>query len=196
MCCQEQEAEKNLLKLLWSKILKEIEYKISKWRKKKIIIAVDYENVKLTLRNKSTVGKWLEPDWAKLIEICSARGEIIIKKIFAPMLIREAGLERVYEFGFEISLSPAGKEGKDLGQADRNLNDKIRRDIINTNPDVLFVVADDKDHIDLLNFARDRGIEVIIVEIENAHSSIKELGVQIIKMPVKGEDISELPAVS
>lgn len=159
--------------------------------KKDVLLIVDWENVKKNIKTG------FQADWTALIEICAKKGDLDGNKtIFTPMYI-DYQLEKIAESnGFDISWTPAikSKSGSDQSMTDLNMM-WITRNRIEKNRRVkfLYIVSDDRHFAKLINYALDRGIKVIVVEVKNVHSAIRQISrVKIIKLPMKKIDL-ELP---
>jgi len=184
------------LKMLPEALIQEfmewMENRINSRSTKNIVIAIDGENVESTLKNLD-LRTSTKPDWRALKELClqvgrerstAGQGEIISARFFTPDKMISPNRDDIYRNGIEICFSPAGKEGKDMNRSDHEMIDSTRRLIeIAKRVDILFIVSDDGDFLRLANFARDRGIQVIIVSVKNPNNELDEAGLEIIQLP-------------
>lgn len=174
-------------------LLIKLENKVARLLRKNVVIAIDYENVKLTLRNRKDALE-VEPDWGELIKLCAERGKITSKKVFAPMMIDYKLQEMKRRHNFIICSSIPGEDDKDHSEADNEMYRVVQEDIAERRRiDILIIVADDKHHAALSAHAIDNEIKVIVVEIGNTSYVLEgDRNIEIIPLPVRDMESKKL----
>jgi len=133
-----------------------------------VAVFIDYENLLLSYREQ--VDKYADLDWAKILDLATKKGRLVIKRAYADWSIFGDKQKELLGYGFELINTPSrgGKNAADIKIVIDTLS--LLRDQVREITHLL-LVSGDGDFIDLVHHLHTHGKSVTGMGVSGATSN-------------------------
>ena len=137
------------------------------------------KNIALFVDGPNIIRKEFSINLDDLRKVVEPYGRIIIGKVFLNQFASEKLIEAISNQGFEPAIHLAGEEASDV---DVPLAVNATKAIYNTDVDVIAIASRDADFLPVVQAAKEKGKQVIIVGMQPGFSKALQKAADIVKI--------------